>query len=127
MAFAATLGAPDVHELISPAEPIDDPVPTRYRAAKILDAPWSLATGSDRQILEPQTSRPVLTRALEWYLNRLHVAARIDPVAATAFIRVIGLVDAPHTILRPNVIARVLRQFELAPPWRARRAKATQP
>ena len=34
VAFAATLAAPDVHDLISRAKPIDDPTPARYPASQ---------------------------------------------------------------------------------------------
>ena len=170
--FAQGLAVPDVHELVSRAEPLDDPVPASFpanlrrryerlsrfpdgllvfgdaiccfnpmygqgmtvaalqalalreclasgtgglaprffrRAARAVDTPWTLATGNDQRLLRSGAPRSnVAARLLEWYVGRLHVAARRDPVAALAFVRVTGLIDPPEAMLRPRVAAHVL-------------------
>jgi 2-polyprenyl-6-methoxyphenol hydroxylase-like FAD-dependent oxidoreductase len=170
--FAQGLAVPDVHELVSRAEPLDDPVPASFpanlrrryerlsrfpdgllvfgdaiccfnpmygqgmtvaalqalalceclasgtgglaprffqRAARAVDTPWTLAAGNDQRLLRSGAPRSsVAARLLEWYVGRLHVAARRDPVAALAFVRVTGLIDPPEAMLRPRVAAHVL-------------------
>ena len=169
--FARTLAAPDVHELISEAEPLCDPVPAKFpanqrryyerlvhfprgllvfgdavcsfnpmygqgmtvaalqalalraclagggpppprrffaAAARAVEAPWLLTVGNDRRFVEPAAARSAGTRFVQWYVGKLHVAARKDPVAAQAFIRVTGLLDPPPSMLRPRVAAHVL-------------------
>ena len=79
------------------------------RAARAVDTPWTLATGNDQRLLRSGAPRSnVAARLLEWYVGRLHVAARRDPVAALAFVRVTGLIDPPEAMLRPRVAAHVL-------------------
>jgi 2-polyprenyl-6-methoxyphenol hydroxylase-like FAD-dependent oxidoreductase len=172
-AFAAGLAAPDVHDLVSRAEPLGEPVPARFpanlrrryerlarfpegllvlgdaicgfnplygqgmtvaalqalalrgclaagadglagrffrAAARAVDTPWTLTVGNDRRLVEPGAAGGAGARALRWYLGRLHLAARRDPAAAQAFLRVVGLIDPPAALLRPRLAARVLRR-----------------
>jgi hypothetical protein len=43
------------------------------------------------------------------YLARLHAAAAHDAALASAFVRVIGMVAPPQSLLGPGVALRVLR------------------
>ena len=58
------------------------------------------------QVLGP---RPAKVRLVNAYMARLQAAAASDASLATAFIRVIGMLDRPETLLRPDRIIRVLR------------------
>ena len=48
-------------------------------------------------------------RAVNGYLERLHVAAERDPAVGRAFLRVVNLVDGPERLMAPSVALRVLR------------------
>ena len=48
-------------------------------------------------------------RQINAYLARLQAAAASDASLATAFIRVVGMLDRPETLLRPDRVIRVLR------------------
>ncbi|MCK9899931.1 FAD-dependent oxidoreductase [Frankia sp. Cpl3] len=170
--FASTLPVPDVHQIVSAAEPLDDPVPHRFRgslrrhyealvgapgnflvvgdaacslnpvyaqgmtvaaqqsevlgrclragrddlarrfhqeAAPLIDLAWRMSTNADLNypgVEGPRTARVRLTNA---YLRRAHIAAHVDPVVARAFMRLANLVEPPASILRPAMMARVLR------------------
>jgi 2-polyprenyl-6-methoxyphenol hydroxylase-like FAD-dependent oxidoreductase len=72
-----------------------------------LDKIWRITIGNDRRLVDSSAPRPAAARFLAWYIDRLHFAARRDPVAAAAFVRVTGLLDPPISLLRPRVAARV--------------------
>jgi 2-polyprenyl-6-methoxyphenol hydroxylase-like FAD-dependent oxidoreductase len=77
-------------------------------AARAVDTPWLLTVGNDRRFVDPAAKRSAGTRFLQWYVGKLHQAARHDPVAAQAFVRVTALLDPPPSMLRPRIAARVL-------------------
>ncbi|MFE1165778.1 NAD(P)/FAD-dependent oxidoreductase [Nocardiopsis sp. NPDC058789] len=81
-----------------------------FRAAsRALEPAWSIAVGGDLAFPEVQGRRTPLIRFVNAYLDRLRHAAHDDPRLAEAFLRVIGLVDAPERLLAPGVALRVLR------------------
>ncbi|MFE9747425.1 FAD-dependent oxidoreductase [Saccharothrix saharensis] len=77
-------------------------------AARIIDPVWQLNALGDLALPEIPGHRSPSTKALNRYVARLQRVAAHDPVAATAFIRTIGLLQPPTSILRPNVLARVV-------------------
>ncbi|HEY8491058.1 MAG TPA: monooxygenase [Dehalococcoidia bacterium] len=79
------------------------------RAARVVDSPWQIAVGGDLRIPEVEGKRTPMVRFINWYVDRVHVAARHDPVVARAFQRVSNLVAPPPSLLRPGVALRVLR------------------
>jgi 2-polyprenyl-6-methoxyphenol hydroxylase-like FAD-dependent oxidoreductase len=77
------------------------------KAKRAVDIAWTISAGRDRRLSD--AGDPSLRgRFLGWYLNKLQVAARVDPVVSLAFRRVANLLDAPPHLLRPSVLARVL-------------------
>ncbi|GAB2976912.1 FAD-binding monooxygenase [Saccharothrix stipae] len=80
-----------------------------FRAAgKIIDPVWQLNALGDLALPEIPGHRSLSTKALNRYVARMQRVATHDPVAATAFIRTIGLLQPPTSILRPDVLARVV-------------------
>jgi 2-polyprenyl-6-methoxyphenol hydroxylase-like FAD-dependent oxidoreductase len=79
------------------------------RAAKLIDNPWAIATGSDLRFPEVEGPRTAKVRMVNAYLSRLHVAAGSDPVLGRAFLRVVNLVDPPERLMRPELALRVMR------------------
>ncbi|MFE2753593.1 FAD-dependent oxidoreductase [Actinosynnema sp. NPDC059335] len=87
----------------------DDLAPRFFRAAaRIIDPVWRLNALGDLALPEIPGHRSWSTRALNRYVARLQRVATHDPAAATAFIRTIGLLQPPTSILRPDVLARVV-------------------
>jgi hypothetical protein len=70
---------------------------------------WDMAVGGDLAFPQVPGPRPAKVRLINTYLARLQAAAASDASLATAFIRVIGMLDRPETLLRPDRIIRVLR------------------
>jgi 2-polyprenyl-6-methoxyphenol hydroxylase-like FAD-dependent oxidoreductase len=76
--------------------------------AKIVDVPWQLTTGEDFRFAETIGKRPPGTAFLHWYTGRLHEQCTRDTSLALAFYRVMHMLDAPTTLFRPAVAARVM-------------------
>jgi hypothetical protein len=68
-----------------------------------------MAVGGDLAFPQVPGPRPAKVRLVNAYLARLQAAAASDASLATAFIRVIGMLDRPETLLRPDRVVRVLR------------------
>ena len=171
-AFATTLPAPDIHEVVSKAEPLTDPVPFKFpqstrrhyqlldrfpdgylvfgdaycsfnpiygqgmssaalqaaeldkclaagdaqmaprffkAAAKVIDAPWTMAVGGDLRYDEVEGERTGMVKFVNWYIGKLHIAAAQDPRVALAFHRVANLLDPPPTLMQPSIAFRILQ------------------
>ena len=85
------------------------PDPRRwYRAvARVVDGPWQVAVGADLAFPQVPGRRTAQVRLANAYLPRLHAAAADDAALAAAFARVVGLIDQPERLLRPDRLARV--------------------
>lgn len=97
----------------------DRALPARFfrAGAKIVRVAWQTAVGSDLALPEVEGARPLSVRLSNAYLQRVLAAAEDDLVVAQRFIRVIGMVDSPATLMHPAIVARVG-----ATPLRRRRA-----
>ena len=97
------------------------------RAAKIVDAPWSMAAGNDLRMPDVPGKRTVMGRFLHWYLAKLNMAARYDMSAVIAFQKAKNLLAPPQSLLKPQLMARVLSAaFSLRPMTRASAKSAEQ-
>jgi 2-polyprenyl-6-methoxyphenol hydroxylase-like FAD-dependent oxidoreductase len=83
--------------------------PDRYfRAiAKTIDPPWDIAVGADLAFPGVPGTRTAKIRLVNAYLPRLHAAAASDVTLGAAFLRVVGLIDRPEGLLRPDRVLRV--------------------
>jgi hypothetical protein len=77
--------------------------------AKHVDHAWQMAIGSDLALPEVDGERPLRVRVLNSYTDRLLKVAQRDPVVATAFRNVVGMLRPPAYVMRPQVALRVLR------------------
>jgi len=78
-------------------------------AASVVDVPWDIAVGNDLRHPEVKGPRPAKVRFINWYVGKLHQAAREDGGLATAFLRVANLEAPPETLLHPAIVARVIK------------------
>ncbi len=103
-----------------------DELPARFhqRAAKIIDAPWSIAVGAD--FLHPKTEGPKApgTDLVNRYVLRLIRATHHSVPLAKTFNGVLNLVEPTSSLMRPSVVARVLAS---SMPGRRRSARTVRP
>jgi 2-polyprenyl-6-methoxyphenol hydroxylase-like FAD-dependent oxidoreductase len=78
-------------------------------AAKIVDIPWDIAVGNDLRHPRVEGARPVMLRFINWYVGKLHQAARNDATLALAFLKVANLMNPPPALLSPTTAWRVWR------------------
>lgn len=83
-------------------------------AARPVGDAWDLATGSDLSLPEVPGPRTPKAKVLNAYVDRVLQAAERDATVSRAFLRTIGMLDRPPSLLRPSIALRVA--------WRARPA-----
>ena len=71
--------------------------------------PWDIAVGNDLRHPKVQGPRPLKVRFINWYIGKLHLAARHDAQLATDFLRVANLAAPPTLLLSPANLLRVIR------------------
>ena len=103
----AAMQAAALRDLLRGGSP---PTARKYfrRIAKVIDIPWEIAVGADLAFPGVPGKRTAKIRMVNAYLPQLHAAAAVDPSLARAFIRVMGMVDRPEGLLRPDRVLRVL-------------------
>jgi hypothetical protein len=74
----------------------------------VVGIPWRIAVGADLAFSDVPGKRTGKIRMVNAHLPRLHAAAATDASLAAAFIRVLGMVDRPEGLLRPDRALRVL-------------------
>lgn len=101
--------------------------------AKVIDVPWEISAGGDLDFPGVEGRRTLKTRVGNAYMSRLQYAATKDAKVTEGFMRVAGLVDRPQSLMRPTMVARVLRRAVRRPPaggsWLSRNqaGSTTQP
>jgi 2-polyprenyl-6-methoxyphenol hydroxylase-like FAD-dependent oxidoreductase len=105
-----TVAALEAEALRACLQANDEDLAHRYfrLAARVIDPAWQLAASGDLAVPGVRGRRTPQVRLINRYVRTLHRAARRDPVLASAFLRVTGLIDPPSAITKPNIMARVL-------------------
>jgi 2-polyprenyl-6-methoxyphenol hydroxylase-like FAD-dependent oxidoreductase len=88
--------------------PVPDPQRYYRRIARAVDVPWRIAVGADLAHPEVPGKRTARIRLVNSYLPKLHAAAASDPSLGRAFARVMGLLERPESLFRPDRALRVL-------------------
>ena len=68
-----------------------------------------MATGADLGYPAVEGPRPARWRLINAYVNRLLRVAHRDPVVATAFMEVNGMVASPQHLMRPRIVSARVR------------------
>lgn len=90
-----------------------------YRqAARIVATPWQFATGGDFGYPETGGERPRGVRLKNAYAKRVQLASMVDPEVRRVFTSVQHLIMPPAALMKPAMIARVLRAARKAPAQR---------
>jgi 2-polyprenyl-6-methoxyphenol hydroxylase-like FAD-dependent oxidoreductase len=96
------------------------------QAAKIIDAPWSMAAGNDLRMPDVPGKRTVVDHLLHWYIAKLNMAARYDMSAVIAFQNARNLLAPPQSLLKPTLMAKVLSTAVSIRPMTRPSAKSAQ-
>ena len=103
----------------------------RIEPRRIVDIPWTIATGEDLRYPQVEGHRPPGFALVNRYLERVHAAASEDPVVCRKFFDVLNLLAAPPSLMSPAVAWRVLarrRPAAVNSPWGVKpRAQAATP
>jgi 2-polyprenyl-6-methoxyphenol hydroxylase-like FAD-dependent oxidoreductase len=103
----AAMQAVTLRELLRGGSP---PAAHKYfrRIAKMIDTPWDINVGADLAFPGVPGRRSTKVRMVNAYLPRLHAAASTDSSLGRAFMRVVGMLDRPEGLVRPDRALRVL-------------------
>ena len=94
------------------------------KASALIDIPWQIAVGSDRQHPKVEGKRSAQVRFINWYIAKLFHAAQRDALA-TRFLEVANLTQQPPALLDPRMALRVWKGNR-RPIQAVRRAAAPQ-
>jgi 2-polyprenyl-6-methoxyphenol hydroxylase-like FAD-dependent oxidoreductase len=76
----------------------------------IVDGPWMIAAGSDFAFEGVTGPRPRGVGLVNWYLDRVHLAASTNRTVCRAFFDVANLLTPATSLFRPSMVARVFRE-----------------
>lgn len=93
-----------------------DPAGFQRAVARIIDTPWEISTSGDLDFPSVPGRRSLTVRAGNAFMSRVQRAAVVDPAVTAAYMRVAGLAAPPQSMMRPGMVARVLRRSAAVPP-----------
>jgi 2-polyprenyl-6-methoxyphenol hydroxylase-like FAD-dependent oxidoreductase len=76
-------------------------------AAKPIGVAWQFATGGDLDLPEVEGELGLAARLMNKYVKRLQAVAGYDTDVAERFLRVVGFLDPPATLMAPKMLMRV--------------------
>jgi len=85
-------------------------LPQRFYKAveRVVDVPWDITVGNDLRHPQVTGARSAKVKFINWYIGKLHKAARHDAEVAAAFLEVANLKAPPERLLHPAVVGRVI-------------------
>jgi hypothetical protein len=83
--------------------------------AKVVKAPWLLATSEDFHYPETIGKRPKGMQLLNWYIGKFHVLVGSYPLATLRFYEVLHMLKPPIALFEPDILFAVFfkRRFTL--------------
>jgi hypothetical protein len=105
-----SVAAAEAQALEDSLEPGLDGLSQRFyaHASKIIDIPWTIATGEDLRYSQVEGRRPPGFALVNRYLERVHAVASEDRVVCRKFFDVLNLLAPPPSLMSPLVAWRVL-------------------
>jgi 2-polyprenyl-6-methoxyphenol hydroxylase-like FAD-dependent oxidoreductase len=79
------------------------------RAAKVVDIPWQLAVGEDFRFATTSGPKPPGTEFINRYVDKVNLASHHDEVVCAAFLRVMNMLAPSTSLMKPQILWRVLR------------------
>ncbi|MCP2336091.1 NAD(P)/FAD-dependent oxidoreductase [Actinomadura rupiterrae] len=95
-------------------EPVPDARTFLRAVGRVVNQPWDISTSGDLDFPGVQGERPLKVRMGNAYMAKLQAAATRDASLTDAFMRVAGLIDPPTALMKPKVMAKVLRGSQAA-------------
>jgi 2-polyprenyl-6-methoxyphenol hydroxylase-like FAD-dependent oxidoreductase len=79
------------------------------RLAKVIQAPWLMATGEDYRYLETDGAAPGrMTRFMHWYMDQVLQLATRSVAVRSVLLDAFSMLIPPAALFRPRVLFRVL-------------------
>jgi 2-polyprenyl-6-methoxyphenol hydroxylase-like FAD-dependent oxidoreductase len=91
--------------------------------AAITDPAWRISAGGDLAYPQVVGERPAIGRLIRRYMTKVFRACCVDPEVVDAMFEVGNLLAPPSRLLRPALVARVLRAQRA---WRAQQTTVTR-
>ena len=79
------------------------------RTLKIKNKLWQMSTGEDFRFPETTGARPFGIGLVNKFVSLVHRATIKDEVVCRTFLKVMGLIDPPTKLLRPNIVWRIVK------------------
>ncbi|MFE5565905.1 MULTISPECIES: FAD-dependent oxidoreductase [Amycolatopsis] len=86
-----------------------DPAAYLRDIARIVDVPWEISAGGDLDFPGVEGKRTPKVRVGNSFIARVQYAATKNPEVTDAYLRIAGLMDPPTALMRPGMVAKVLR------------------
>ena len=123
----AALGAIALDRCLQQAHPTTlNGFPLRFhrQLARILQAPWLMATGEDSRWSTTEGAKPKWSdRFVQKYLDRVSLLMQDSPVVSKVFAEVVHMVKPPTALFAPNILLQVLKSYSKKGLTRAKLAK----
>jgi hypothetical protein len=74
-----------------------------------VDIPWQTAVGEDFRFPETKGKKAAGTDIINAYIEKVHRATHHDPVVGAAFLKVLNMMEPPSSLMRPQILWRVLQ------------------
>jgi 2-polyprenyl-6-methoxyphenol hydroxylase-like FAD-dependent oxidoreductase len=78
-----------------------------HDSAKNIAVAWRTAVGADLALPQVAGPRPISVRITNAFLARLMIAAQTETAVTEQFLRVVGMIDSPASLLRPVMMLRI--------------------
>ncbi|MGZ3846628.1 MAG: FAD-dependent oxidoreductase [Flavisolibacter sp.] len=85
------------------------------RTLKIKDRLWQMSTNEDFRFPETTGTRPLGIKLINRYVSLVHKATIRDEEVCKAFLKVMGLIEAPSILLSPKILWRTLKASTTRP------------
>jgi hypothetical protein len=75
----------------------------------VVDIPWQLAVGEDFRFTTTSGPKPPGTDFINRYVDKVNLASHHDEVVCAAFLRVMNMIAPSTSLMKPQILWRVLR------------------